>query len=102
MVEAFRAAYNEGGGSATPRVVCLTYFGLGEHEEESIRQLRAYYGFAGERAEWIAKAAVRSANDVRSRIEAFEEIGADELIFSPSVPDADQVDLLADAVGLPG
>jgi alkanesulfonate monooxygenase SsuD/methylene tetrahydromethanopterin reductase-like flavin-dependent oxidoreductase (luciferase family) len=100
MIETFRAAYSQAGVSGTPRVVCLTYFGLGEHEEESIRQLRAYYAFSGERAEWIAKAAVRSANDVRSRIDAFKEIGADELIFSPSVPDADQVDLLADAAGL--
>jgi hypothetical protein len=82
--------------------VCLTYFGLGEHEEESIRQLRAYYAFSGERAEWIARAAVRSADDVRARIDSFREIGADELIFSPSVPDVDQVDLLADAVGLTG
>jgi len=39
---------------------------------------------------------------VRSRIDAFREIGADELIFSPSVPDVDQVDLLADAAGFPG
>jgi alkanesulfonate monooxygenase SsuD/methylene tetrahydromethanopterin reductase-like flavin-dependent oxidoreductase (luciferase family) len=102
MIENFRAAYSKAGVSGTPRVVCLTYFGLGDHEEESIRQLRAYYGFAAERAEWIAKSAARTAEDIRTRIDAFREIGADELIFSPSVPDADQVDLLADAVGLPG
>jgi alkanesulfonate monooxygenase SsuD/methylene tetrahydromethanopterin reductase-like flavin-dependent oxidoreductase (luciferase family) len=102
MIETFRAAYDKIGGMGNPRVVCLTYFGLGETEEESIRQLRAYYAFIAERAEWIAKAAVRSADDVRVRIDAFREIGADELIFSPSVPDTDQVDLLADAVGLPG
>ena len=35
-----------------------------------------------------------------ARIDAFPEIGADELIFSLSVPDVDQVDLLADAAGL--
>jgi alkanesulfonate monooxygenase SsuD/methylene tetrahydromethanopterin reductase-like flavin-dependent oxidoreductase (luciferase family) len=102
MIETFRAAYDKIGGMGNPRVVCLTYFGLGETEEESIRQLRAYYAFIAERAEWIAKAAVRSADDVRVRIDAFREIGADELIFRPSVPDTDQVDLLADAVGLPG
>jgi 2-methylisocitrate lyase-like PEP mutase family enzyme len=82
--------------------VCLTYFGLGETEEESIRQLRAYYAFIAERAEWVAKSAARSADEVRARIDAFREIGADELIFTPSVPDAAQVDLLAEAVGLPG
>ena len=35
-----------------------------------------------------------------ARIDAFREIGADELIFTPSVPDVDQLDLLADAAGL--
>ncbi len=102
MVQTFRGAYREAGGTGTPRVVCLAYFGLGHHEEESLRQLRAYYGFAGERAEWIARSAARTSDDVRSRINAFQEIGADELIFTPSVPDVDQVDLLAEAVELPG
>jgi alkanesulfonate monooxygenase SsuD/methylene tetrahydromethanopterin reductase-like flavin-dependent oxidoreductase (luciferase family) len=102
MIETFRAAYSEAGGSATPRVVCLTYFGLGDTEDESIRQLRAYYAFIAERAEWVAKSAVRSTDEVRARIDAFREIGADELIFTPSVPLVDQVDLLADAAGLPG
>jgi alkanesulfonate monooxygenase SsuD/methylene tetrahydromethanopterin reductase-like flavin-dependent oxidoreductase (luciferase family) len=102
MIETFRAAYSEAGGSATPRVVCLTYFGLGDTEDESIRQLRAYYAFIAERAEWVAKSAARSTDEVRARIDAFREIGADELIFTPSVPLVDQVDLLADAAGLPG
>ena len=44
----------------------------------------------------------RSADEVRARIDAFRDLGADELIFSPSVPDIDQVDLLADAAGLAG
>jgi alkanesulfonate monooxygenase SsuD/methylene tetrahydromethanopterin reductase-like flavin-dependent oxidoreductase (luciferase family) len=101
-VQAFRAAYREAGGTGTPRVVCLTYFGLGDHEEESVQQLRAYYGFAAERAEWIAKSAARSVEEVRARVDAFGEIGADELIFTPSVPDIDQVDLLAKAAGLAG
>src|SRR6266545_2140901 len=68
----------------------------------AIRQLRAYYAFIAERAEWVAKSAVRTAEEVRSRIDAFREIGVDELIFSPSVPDVDQVDLLADAAGFAG
>jgi len=102
MVETFRAAYGEAGGTGTPRVVCLTYFGLGDHEAKAIRQLLAYFAVLAERAERVAKSAVRTAEDVRTRIEAFREIGADELIFSPSFPDLDQVELLADAVGLAG
>jgi hypothetical protein len=46
------------------------------------------------------RSAARSAHEVRARIDAFRELGADELMFSPSVPDVDLVDLLADAAGL--
>jgi alkanesulfonate monooxygenase SsuD/methylene tetrahydromethanopterin reductase-like flavin-dependent oxidoreductase (luciferase family) len=97
MVRAFRAAHASAGGSGAPRVVCLTYVGLGD-EAESLRQLRAYYAVLGDRAEMIARSAARSPEDVRSRVRAYETLGADELIFMPTVPDADEVDRLADAL----
>ncbi len=97
MVAAFREAYAAAGGDGTPRVVCLSYFGLGD-EDESFRQLRAYYAFAGERAEMIASGAARSADEIGRRVEAYRAMGVDELVFSPSVPDADEVDRLAEIV----
>lgn len=97
-ISTFRESYASLGGSGTPRVVCLAYFGLGD-EEESIRQLRAYYAFAGPYADRVASGAARTAEEVRARVEAFEAAGADELVFVPSVPHADEVDRLADALG---
>ncbi|HEX6230837.1 MAG TPA: hypothetical protein VF029_03930, partial [Actinomycetota bacterium] len=97
MVQAFRESYAAVGGRGVPRVVCLAYFGLGD-EEESLRQLRAYYAFGGDRAETIAAGAARSADEIRARLEAYEAMGADEVVFSPSVPDPDQVDRLAEIV----
>ena len=35
----------------------------------------------------------------RDAIKAFQDIGTDELTFSPGVPDLDQVERLADIVG---
>ncbi len=88
-------------GGRLPRVVCLTYFGLG-HEEESHRQLRSYYAYTP-RADAVASGAARSADEIRRRIEAYDALGADELVFTPSVADVDQVDLLADiALGSAG
>jgi alkanesulfonate monooxygenase SsuD/methylene tetrahydromethanopterin reductase-like flavin-dependent oxidoreductase (luciferase family) len=99
-IQAFTAAWERAGGEGTPRIVCLSYFSLGEaHTEESLRNLRSYYGFLGDWAEAIASGAPRTPEAVGERAAAFEKLGIDELIFDPTVGDLDQVDLLADAVG---
>jgi alkanesulfonate monooxygenase SsuD/methylene tetrahydromethanopterin reductase-like flavin-dependent oxidoreductase (luciferase family) len=99
MVEAFKALWEKAGGGGKPRVVCLSYFSLGrEHEEESVRNLRTYYGSLGDLGEMIAMGAPRSEQDVRERAAAFEKLGVDELIFDPTVPHLDQVDMLADVI----
>ncbi len=95
----FRTAFAEQGGVGTPRVVCLTYFSLGdEYREESVSYLRAYYAAIGEYAEMIAQGAARDPDEIRRRIQAYDAAGVDELIFDPSVPHLDQVDRLADVV----
>ena len=100
MIEGFRAAWAEAGGEGSPRVVALSYFSLGdEHAEESLHNLRTYYGYAGDWAENIAAAAPRTPDAVRDRVAALEELGVDELVFDPTVADADQVDRLADVIG---
>jgi alkanesulfonate monooxygenase SsuD/methylene tetrahydromethanopterin reductase-like flavin-dependent oxidoreductase (luciferase family) len=99
MVEGFKASWEKAGGRGRPRIVCLSYFSLGrEHEEESVRNLRTYYGFLGELGEMIALGTPRSEEDVRERAAAFEKLGVDELIFDPTVPHLDQVDRLAEVV----
>jgi alkanesulfonate monooxygenase SsuD/methylene tetrahydromethanopterin reductase-like flavin-dependent oxidoreductase (luciferase family) len=99
-IQAFREEWKRAGGDGTPRVVALSYFSLGEeHTEESLRNLRTYYGFLGDWAEAIAGGAVRSPQAVQERAAAFEQLGVDELIFDPSVANLDQVDRLADAIG---
>ena len=99
-IQGFRKAYEEAGGTGRPWVAALSYFSLGEeHTEESLRNLRSYYGFLGDWAEGIASGAPRTPAAVRERAAAFEELGVDELIFDPTVADLDQVDRLADAIG---
>jgi alkanesulfonate monooxygenase SsuD/methylene tetrahydromethanopterin reductase-like flavin-dependent oxidoreductase (luciferase family) len=98
-IQGFKAAFEQAGGTGTPRVVALSYFSLGEqHTEASLRNLRTYYGFLGDWAEGIASGTPRTPEAVRRTAAAFEELGVDELIFDPSVPDLDQIDRLAEAV----
>jgi len=100
-IQAFTDAWKRAGGDGTPRIVALTYYSLGEeHTEESLRNLRTYYGFLGDWAEAIATGTPRTPQAVRERAVAFEELGVDELVFDPTVADLDQVDRLADAVGV--
>jgi alkanesulfonate monooxygenase SsuD/methylene tetrahydromethanopterin reductase-like flavin-dependent oxidoreductase (luciferase family) len=99
-IQAFKQEWKRAGGEGTPRVVVLSYFSLGEeHTEESLRNLRTYYGFLGDWAEAIAGGAVRSPEAVRERAAAFEQLGVDDLVFDPTVANLDQVDRLADAIG---
>ena len=99
-IQTFKAAWERAGGEGTPRIVCLSYFSLGEeHTEESLRNLRTYYGFLGDWAEAVAMGTPRTPQAVREQAAAFEALGVDELIFDPTVANLDQVDRLADAVG---
>lgn len=99
LIEEFRAGWKDGGGRGDPRIVALSYFSLGEGtEEESIANLRHYYGFLGDWVDGIAMGAPRTPEAVRDTAKAFEDIGVEEFIFDPTVADVRQVDLLADAV----
>jgi alkanesulfonate monooxygenase SsuD/methylene tetrahydromethanopterin reductase-like flavin-dependent oxidoreductase (luciferase family) len=96
-IREFTAAWEQAGGTGTPRVVVLSYFSLGEERTEaSLRNLRSYYGFLGDWAEGVAAGASRTEAAVRDTAAAFEDAGVDELIFDPTVPALDQVDRLAE------
>ena len=98
-IREFKAAWKEAGGNGQPRIVVLSYFSLGEeHTEESLHNLRTYYGNLGDWAEGIATGAPRTPEAVRARAAAFRDLGVDELIFDPTVAHLDQVDRLADTV----
>jgi alkanesulfonate monooxygenase SsuD/methylene tetrahydromethanopterin reductase-like flavin-dependent oxidoreductase (luciferase family) len=98
-IQEFKAAWDQAGGEGQPRIVALSYFSLGEeHTEESLHNLRTYYGFLGDWAEGVAMGAPRTPEAVREQAAAFEELEVDELVFDPTVANLDQVDRLADAV----
>ena len=99
FAEKVRAAWKDAGRDGAPRICALVYFGLGDTEEQSRQSLLHYYEPAGpDMANTVADHALRSADAIRGAVQAFEAAGVDELFFDPSVPDASQVDLLAEIV----
>jgi alkanesulfonate monooxygenase SsuD/methylene tetrahydromethanopterin reductase-like flavin-dependent oxidoreductase (luciferase family) len=96
MIDRIRREWHDAGREGEPRFAALAYFGLSD-EETSKRSLHTYYAFTGF-ADAIAGGALRTPQAVRDAAKAFEDIGLDELIFDPTVPDLGEVDRLADAV----
>ncbi len=102
MAAKVREAWREVGREGEPRLMGLTYFALGDNaERDAAAYLGDYYAWLGEEvAGMIAAGAIKDADTARAYIEGFDAAGCDELIVFPCSSDPDQVDLLADAVGL--
>ena len=63
-------------------------------------QARHYNQFLGtEAANQAARRVLTSPEDVRQVIQEFTQVGLDEMVFLPQVPDLDQVGRLAEIVG---
>lgn len=93
-------AWKEGGRAGKPRFVAATYWGLGpQAAERSAAYLRHYYAFIGPAADQLTSSVLSTPEAVKGAIQAFAEVGVDELICLPCFPDLDQVDRLADLIG---
>jgi len=88
------------GKSGKPRLVGCMYYGLGPNAPERIgAYIGNYYSFLGPMADQMAKTIPASPEAIKGAIQAFANIGADEVILWPCVPNLDQVDRLAELVG---
>ena len=96
------AAWSEAGRDGEPLKLSISYYSLGDQAEENARRdLSHYYEWLGEDiVELIVGAAATDADTVRGYVEDFEKAGCDELTFFPCSADVEQVDLLAEAVGI--
>jgi alkanesulfonate monooxygenase SsuD/methylene tetrahydromethanopterin reductase-like flavin-dependent oxidoreductase (luciferase family) len=93
-------AWKEAGRPGKPRFVAATYWGLGpQAAERSAEYIRHYYSFLGPAVEQFANSVPSTPEAVKGVIQAFADIGVDELICWPCVSDLDQVDRLADLIG---
>jgi alkanesulfonate monooxygenase SsuD/methylene tetrahydromethanopterin reductase-like flavin-dependent oxidoreductase (luciferase family) len=98
----FESAWTEAGRSEEPQNAALAYYSLGDRAEEDARSYLAdYYAWLGEDvAGFIADSAAKTPETVQQYAAAFESAGCQELFLFPSSSDPQQVDLLADALGM--
>lgn len=98
----FEDAWSAAGRGEAPQNAALAYFSLGERADGDARNyLTDYYAWLGEDvANFIAGSAAKDPETVQAYISAFEAAGCQELFFFPSSSDPQQVDLLADALGM--
>lgn len=100
--EEFEAAWSEAGREEAPQNAGLAYFSLGDRAEGDAKDyLTHYYSWLGEEtANWIADSAAKDPETVRQHVSAFDGAGCQELFLFPSSSDPQQIDLLADALGM--
>jgi alkanesulfonate monooxygenase SsuD/methylene tetrahydromethanopterin reductase-like flavin-dependent oxidoreductase (luciferase family) len=95
-----REAWERAGRDGSPQLWGLQYFSLGPDAEKNARDyLGHYYANLGDEiAGMIVANAVKTDDEVKHLVAAFEERGCDELILFPCSKDPEQVDLLAGAL----
>jgi alkanesulfonate monooxygenase SsuD/methylene tetrahydromethanopterin reductase-like flavin-dependent oxidoreductase (luciferase family) len=99
MADKVREAWRAAGKPGEPRLVALNYYGLGPDAEQGIAAyLEDYYGFIGPWVKNMVAATPRTPEALREVARRFEDAGFDELLFDPTIPRLEQVDLLAQAV----
>jgi len=101
MVERIREAWASAGREGAPRLVGLTYFGLGDDAAaRGHGYLTDYYG--ADIGSMIAAVAPTTAEALGAVVGRFDDHGYDELILVPTVAEIDQLDAAADVVRAAG
>jgi alkanesulfonate monooxygenase SsuD/methylene tetrahydromethanopterin reductase-like flavin-dependent oxidoreductase (luciferase family) len=99
LFEIAEASWNAEGRSGRPRFVGGIYYALGADAQERVRSyIVDYYGYLGPAAEEMAKTFPASPDAVEEKLQGFEDVGMDELVFWPCVADLEQLEGLADLI----
>jgi alkanesulfonate monooxygenase SsuD/methylene tetrahydromethanopterin reductase-like flavin-dependent oxidoreductase (luciferase family) len=93
--ESWKAASRPG----KPRLVGCFYYALGpDAKERGGAYIRSYYGSMGLRTEAMISNLPITLEAIKGGIQAYADIGADEVILWPCTPDLEQIDQLAELV----
>jgi alkanesulfonate monooxygenase SsuD/methylene tetrahydromethanopterin reductase-like flavin-dependent oxidoreductase (luciferase family) len=93
-----RSAWREAGRAGESRLVAINYFAIGD-ADAGRGNVRDYYrNFGSDTADMIAGALRGTKDSILDAVEAFRDLGADELILNPGVDDLNEVSRLADTV----
>jgi alkanesulfonate monooxygenase SsuD/methylene tetrahydromethanopterin reductase-like flavin-dependent oxidoreductase (luciferase family) len=93
-----RAAADAAGRPA-PRLLGARYFALGDVDSEVQHNVGSYYGFGGsDFVEQVINAVLRTPEAISETVQAYADVGVEELCLWPMAADLSQVDALADVV----
>jgi alkanesulfonate monooxygenase SsuD/methylene tetrahydromethanopterin reductase-like flavin-dependent oxidoreductase (luciferase family) len=96
--EATRAAWAKAGREGSPYLIATAYFALGD-TEQGRANVWDYFRITGDRsARFITDGVATGPGQVKDAVAALADIGADELIFNPTVDDPEEITRLADIV----
>lgn len=92
-----RETWTGAGRPGKPRLVGCFYYALGQDAKERAgAYLRNYYSFLGPMVDGMINSLPLTTDAIKGRIQAYEDIGADEVIIWPCTPDLEQFDQLAE------
>jgi alkanesulfonate monooxygenase SsuD/methylene tetrahydromethanopterin reductase-like flavin-dependent oxidoreductase (luciferase family) len=94
--ESWKAA----GRPGKPRLIGCFYYALGpDPRERGGTYLRRYYSFLGSMVDAMINNLPITIGTIKERIQAYADIGADEVVLWPCTSDLEQLDQLAELVG---
>ncbi len=98
LVERVRTAWREAGRDGQPWISVLTYFAAGDGPDDprAADFVVDYYG--PQRGPALAAGLPRTADALRAMVRRYGNLGVDEVVVFPTLPEPDQGDRLADAV----
>jgi alkanesulfonate monooxygenase SsuD/methylene tetrahydromethanopterin reductase-like flavin-dependent oxidoreductase (luciferase family) len=94
------AAWQKAGKAGKPRLVGCIYYALGPNASEGIASyIGHYYSFMGATmVQQMIQVFPSTPEAVRTVIKGFNDIGADEVMLWPCIPQLEQIQLLAELV----
>ncbi|MGE3909674.1 MAG: LLM class flavin-dependent oxidoreductase [Chloroflexota bacterium] len=91
--------WREAGRTGRPRFLGLGAFALGpDAEERGAVSVRHYYAYWTERVDFIARSTLTTPQAIQDFVRACEDIGVDEVLLNPTLPELDQVARLREVV----
>ena len=98
LVERVRTAWRDAGRDGEPWISVLAYFAAGDGPDDprAADFVLDYYG--PQRGAGLVVGLPRTADALRAMVRRYADMGIDEVVAFPTLPEPDQVDRLADAV----
>lgn len=97
-IAAVKAAWKESGRPGEPRIAAGAWFASDERYDEGAAWLDTYLQQGGP-PEFVRAPIARGADELRAMIQAYTEVGADEVVLLGCVAEVEELDWLTGVVG---